>query len=294
MRSKNIASASAQRKLVVKSLDEYMSAPPDSTYQEISHSDWEESFNSCFGMTNMVDRNGNENPLNPNSRMVPNNLNWIVYEPDSKKDILTRKKVLQEREGFYTNSQMHDEHEMRNFTNALLTCLPFTNAFKPGGKGVSYCPLSQQMKGWREKHNLTQMCIEVQCQCKQVTAKQIYSHVCEVGQRCTLHRNMATYLRQAYTNYHGRYKHHRAIISSKKHKLEYMDACRTDDELWSELKEKRQRDKMYGSSASEYKYSDTVMKQSTSNKTSWYGPNKNADSSNMNMKYKSDESKKCK
>ena len=119
MRSKNIASASAERKGVVKSLDNYMSAPPDSTFQEISHNSWKESFHSCFGMND--------------SRMVPGGLSWIVYEPDSKQEIMHRKKVLQERDNFITISQMHDKHDMRNFTDALLTCLPLTTAFKPGG-----------------------------------------------------------------------------------------------------------------------------------------------------------------
>jgi hypothetical protein len=148
------------------------------------------------------------------------------------------------------------------------------------------------MKGWREKHNLTQICLEAECQCSQVTAKELYSHVCEQGQRYSLHRNIATYLFRAYTNYYAKYKHHQAIISSKKHKQAYYEALQTDNQLWLDLREKIQRKIQYGSSTSAYKYSDTVMKQSTSTKTSWYGPNKNADSSNINMKYKSDESEK--
>jgi hypothetical protein len=133
MRSKNIASASAERNVVVKSLDKYMSASPDSTFQAIPHSSWKESFDSCFGMTNFaLDKNGKETPMKPNYRMVPETVKWMAYEPDSKQDIMHRKKVIQERDNFITVSQMHDKHEMRNFTDALLTCLPLTTALNLG------------------------------------------------------------------------------------------------------------------------------------------------------------------
>ena len=49
---------------------------------------------------------------------------------------------------------------------------------------------------------------------------------------------------------------------------------------------------MYGKSTPAYKYTDTLGNQSTTTKTSWYGPNKNANSSKINTKYKCDESKK--
>ena len=101
MRSKKIASASAEKRVVVNSLEKYMSAPSDSTFEEISHSSWKELFESCFGMTNFtLDKSGKENPMNPNHRMVPETVKWITYEPDSKHEIMHRKKVLQEGRGF--------------------------------------------------------------------------------------------------------------------------------------------------------------------------------------------------
>ena len=138
MRSKNVASASAERKVVVKSLDKYMSASSDSTFQEITHSSWKESFDSCFGMTDFaLDKNGNENAMNPNHRMVPGLLKWIVYVPDTKHQIMRRKKVLQAHDNFINSSERFGSDEMHQFTDALLTCLPLTTAFKPGG-GISY------------------------------------------------------------------------------------------------------------------------------------------------------------
>ena len=158
MRSKNIASASAERRVVVNSLEKYMFASSDSTFEKITHSSWKESFESCFGMTNFtLDKSGKENPMNHNHRLVPETVKWIAYKPDSKHEIMYQKKVLQDGRGFISRTDNLDSDEMRKFTDALLTCVPLTSAFKPGG-GKSYCPLSKQMQGMRETQCYTYLC----------------------------------------------------------------------------------------------------------------------------------------
>jgi hypothetical protein len=115
--------------------------------------------------------------------------------------------------------------------------------------------------------------------------------VCDVGRKCPLHKNIATYLLKSYSDYYGSRQHHHAIISSKKHKLEYQDAVLTDAAMCRDLKEEKRRQQMYGQNTCAYKNNDRVRNQSPSTNTSWYGYNKNANSSKINTKYKSDESK---
>ena len=96
-------------------------------------------------MTNFqLNKSGQENLMNPNHRIVPENVYWVTYEPDTKHEILHRKKVLQDGHGFIYQTSTLDSDEILKFTTALLTCIPLICAFKPRGE-KSHCPLSKQI-----------------------------------------------------------------------------------------------------------------------------------------------------
>ena len=123
-----------------------MSTTSDCRFEEITHSTWKESFESCFQITDLQqNKSEQESVLNPNYRMVPESKYWVTYNTDPAREILHRKKIIKDHViPDFKNNKFSNE-EIRKFTTSLPMCIPITSAFKPRS-GYSYCSLSKQIQ----------------------------------------------------------------------------------------------------------------------------------------------------